>query len=228
MGTSFMRPVHALGKMPSKILDHSLVLPIVMVCVSACSSGSSDSSAPDQGNRPPSISGSPPAYAMLDLIYSFTPGSADPDGDTLTYSVSNMPAWASFDTATGNLTGTPSMQHVGNHGDILISASDGQATTDLPAFAIEVVAGATGSLTLSWTPPTRSADGSPLDDLAGYRIRWGTQTGDRPNLLELNNPGVSSYVVDSLAPGSYFLTVFAVDTSNNESEASNEANGTVQ
>ena len=165
---------------------------------------------------------------MPDRIYSFTPGSGDANGDTLTYSVSNMPAWASFDTATGNLTGTPSMQHVGNHPDILISASDGQATTDLPPFAIEVVAGATGSLALSWTPPTRSADGSALDDLAGYRVRWGTQTGDHPNLLELTNPGVSNYVVDSLAPGDYFLTVFAVDTSNNESEASNEAHGTVQ
>jgi len=212
----------------SKILNHSLVLSIVMLCVSACSSSSSDSSASDQGNRPPSLSGSPPAYAMLDLIYSFTPGSGDPDGNMLSYSVSNMPAWASFDTATGKLTGTPSMQHVGIHGDIAISVSDGQATTDLPTFSIEVIAGATGSLALSWAPPTQSADGSPLDDLAGYRIRWGTQTGDHPNLLELNNPGISSYVIDNLAPGNYFLLVFAVDTSNNESGASNEADGTVQ
>jgi hypothetical protein len=56
-------------------------------------------------------------------------------------------------------------------------------------------------------------------------VRWGTQTGDHPNLLEITNPGVASFVVDGLAPGSYFFVISAVDASDNESQASNEASG---
>ena len=164
---------------------------------------------------------------MQDIQYSFTPDSSDPDGDPLTFTITNMPSWATFDDTTGALTGMPAMQHVGTFADISISASDGQAGAALPPFDIEVVATATGSLSLSWTPPTQSADGSPLNDLARYRVRWGSQSGDHPNLREVDNPGVSSFVVDGLAPGTYFFVVSAVDTSNNESEASNEASGTV-
>lgn len=208
------------------------VWPVMMLVVSACSSGSSSESGPSSDDSPPanqspSLSGSPPAFAMLDLIYSFAPGGSDPDGDPLTFAVTNLPPWATFDNSTGRLSGMPSMQHVGVHADILISVSDGQAAAELPAFDIEVVATATGSLALTWTPPSQSADGSTLSDLASYRIRWGTQTGDHPNVLDINNPGLASYVIDGLAPASYFLTISAVDNSNNESQPSNEASGTV-
>ncbi len=34
-----------------------------------------------------------------------------------------------------------------------------------------------GDATLSWDPPTTNADGTPLTDLAGYRIYYGTSSG---------------------------------------------------
>ena len=73
----------------------------------------------------------------------------------------------------------------------------------------------------------QSADGTPLIDLASYRIHWGTQSGIYPNLLQVDSPGVSSFVIDGLAAGNYFFAVSAVDTSDNESQVSNEASGTV-
>lgn len=164
---------------------------------------------------------------MLDANYSFMPGSSDLDGDPLTFSITNMPSWASFDNTSGALTGMPLMQHIGTYANISISVSDGKASTEIPAFAIEVVATATGSISLSWTPPMQSADGTLLIDLASYRIHWGTQSGIYPNLLEVDSPGVSGFVIDGLAAGNYFFAVSAVDTSNNESQVSNEASGTV-
>jgi hypothetical protein len=206
-------------------ISYFLALPAMALAVSACSSGSSGDS--PHANQPPSLSGAPPPFAMLDLYYSFRPASSDSDGDPLTFAIMNIPSWATFDEATGQLIGLPSIQHVGTYPDISISASDGQASAELPMFDIEVVATAAGSLSLTWTPPTQSADGSSLNDLASYRIRWGTQTGDHPNLQEVNNPGIASTVIDGLAPGSYYFTVSAVDSSDNESQASNEASGAV-
>lgn len=209
-----------------KILQY-LLLSVSLPVLSACSPSGNVPSNPLPANRPPVLSGSPPPNAMLDSIYSFKPGSSDPDGDPVSFSIVNLPSWAVFDNNTGALTGIPSMQHIGTYENITISISDGQSDVELPVFNIEVVPSANGSLSLSWTPPTQSADGTVLNDLASYRIRWGTQSGDHPNLRSVSNPGVSRFVVDGLAAGNYFFLLSAVDSSNNESIASNEASGTV-
>lgn len=196
--------------------------------LSSCLSGDgSPSNEPPPANRQPGLSGEPPANAMLGKIYSFTPSASDPDGDSLTFGVTNLPTWASFDPDTGNLRGVPSTQHVGMHAGIVIDVSDGQETVSLAAFDINVVATASGSLSLSWTPPTTSADGSVLDDLDGYRVRWGTQSGDLPNIVDVGNASVSRVVVDELAAGNYFFSVSATDVAGNESLPSNEASGRV-
>ena len=198
-------------------------------CSSADNSPSANQPSANQpsANQPPSLSGAPPPTAMQDLQYSFTPTSSDPEGDPLVFAITNTPSWASFDTTSGALTGMPLIQHLGTYADISISVSDGKSSAELSAFSIDVVPMSAGSLTLSWTPPTRSADGTPLTDLDSYRIRWGTQSGNHPNIQDVDNPGVSNFVIDGLASGIYFFTVSAVDTWDNESAASNEASGTV-
>ena len=87
--------------------------------------------------------------------------------------------------------------------------------------------GGTGTVSLSWTPPTTNADGSVLDDLAGYRIKYGTQEGTYPNVIPVANPGISSYVVENLAPNTYYFVVTAYDYSGNESGQSNVATKTI-
>lgn len=91
-------------------------------------------------NQSPTISGSPATTVMATTNYSFTPTVNDPDGDTLTFSISNKPVWASFDTATGELSGTPNVQQVGTTSSISIGASDGNSIVFLPLFTIEVQA----------------------------------------------------------------------------------------
>jgi len=89
-------------------------------------------------NHAPTISGTPATAILVDTSYSFTPTASDADNDTLLFSITNKPSWASFDTATGELSGTPLNEDAGVTSDIVISVSDGIATASLPAFSIEV------------------------------------------------------------------------------------------
>lgn len=206
---------------------------ILLLALSACSGDDAGNTTnanpnppppnPPPPNGAPSISGTPPASVVQDVPYSFTPTASDPDGDTLSFSITNPPRWAFFNGNNGNLSGTPTAMDLGSHPGISITVTDGQADATLGPFDIEVVPVALGSATLSWTPPTENADGSQLNDLAGYRVRWGTQTGSHPNMIEVRNPGIASYVVNNLAPGRYFFVVSAIDMSDNESPPSNEA-----
>ena len=92
-------------------------------------------------NQAPEITGTPATSVDQDATYSFTPTVTDPDGETnFTFSITNQPSWANFDTSTGALTGTPSNADVGNYVDILIEVTDDGGLSDsLALFDIEVV-----------------------------------------------------------------------------------------
>ncbi len=93
----------------------------------------------DNVNDLPTISGIPDTTIAEDSFYSFTPTADDPDfGDQLSFLIVNKPAWASFDPTTGQLSGTPTNDHVGITQDIMISASDGQEIVNLAKFSLTV------------------------------------------------------------------------------------------
>ena len=91
-------------------------------------------------NRPPVISGAPAAQVAEDSNYSFTPAVSDVDVyDTAAFSIVNAPSWASFDTTTGALTGTPDNDDVGVTSGIVITVTDSAgAQVSLAAFSITV------------------------------------------------------------------------------------------
>jgi Putative Ig domain len=164
---------------------------------------------------------------MQGTVYTFTPTASDPDGDVLTFGITNPPPWATFDSATGRLSGTPGMEHLGPTDDIVISASDGELSTSLAGFTLTVRAVATGSATLSWIPPTTNTDESPLTDLAGYKVYWGPAADAFPNSVTLTNPGLTTYVVTDLVPGTYFFAATALNSSGAESVRSDPARQTI-
>jgi hypothetical protein len=179
-------------------------------------------------NHPPTIAGTPATSVTAGNAYSFTPTAADADGDPLTFSITNKPSWATFSTSTGRLSGTPAAANVGTTSGIMISVSDGKATTSLPAFNLTVAAApANGSATLTWVAPTVNADGTPLTDLAGYFVRYGTTSGNYTTNVRLSDPTLGTYVVQNLASGTYFFTVAAFDTSDNASTNSSEVSKTI-
>ncbi|WP_107111577.1 Ig-like domain-containing protein [Shewanella algae] len=103
-------------------------------------SSPSNTVTPEPDNKAPSISGTPAGSVDQDSYYSFIPTATDPDQDPLTFSISNKPAWASFNTASGELSGTPLREHVGVSDNIIIRVTDGALSTDLAPFSVEVKA----------------------------------------------------------------------------------------
>src|SRR5262249_12878780 len=133
------------------------------------------------------------------------------------------PAWAAFDSKTGALTGKPASKDAGAYRAIEIAATDGEAVTTLPAFAITVTAPvATSNVSVSWTPPTQNADGSTLTDLKGYRIHYGTQAKDYTDAVAVNNAGLTRYELSSLPKGKVYIAMTSVTASGAESEFSGE------
>ena len=76
--------------------------------------------------------------AAVGKSYSFTPTASDPEGQPLSFSITNKPAWASFAASTGRLYGTPGSTRVGTYSNIVITASDGETSASLGPFSIEV------------------------------------------------------------------------------------------
>ena len=80
----------------------------------------------------------------------------------------------------------------------------------------------TGAATLNWLPPTENIDGSMLDDLAGYKIYYGTSPDSFPNVISISNPGLSSFVIDNLSTNTtYYFTITALNSNGIESRFSN-------
>ena len=178
-------------------------------------------------NRAPTISGTPPKSVTAGQSYGFTPTASDPDGQALTFSIANKPSWSTFNTSTGQLSGTPAEASAGTYSGIVISVSDGTATASLPGFALTVQQVQLGSATIGWTPPTSNEDNSALTNLKGYRVYYGTSSSNLGQVVDIPSAGVSSVVIENLAPGTWYFGVRSYNTSNVESALSNLASKTL-
>ena len=79
-----------------------------------------------------------------------------------------------------------------------------------------------GAALMSWTSPTDNTDNSTLTDLAGFKIYYGTFPGEYDRTITINNPGLSSYLVENLASSDWFFVMTAFNTSGIESAYSAE------
>jgi len=106
-------------------------------------------------NLPPVISGVPAKSVTVGSAYYFKPTASDPEGKSLYFKIKNKPAWASFNSTTGELKGTPAQANIGLYSSIKIAASDGKILTYLHGFNVEVAAAAAVSVNHA---PTASTD----------------------------------------------------------------------
>jgi hypothetical protein len=166
-------------------------------------------------NRAPTISGTPQTALVVHNPWTFKPTASDPDGDKLTFSIKNKPEWASFDTQTGEISGTPGAK--GTHPDIIITVSDGRTETSFSAFTLQVDEPTLGTATVSWEPPTTRTDGSTLTDLAGYRVYYGKDQASLTHMVEITEVGRTSEFIGNLDTGTWYFAVTAVDSQGLES-----------
>jgi hypothetical protein len=202
----------------------SPIVAILCIALYFCQSASASAA-----NRAPVISGSPATTAPVGKVYSFQPTASDPDGNKLTFKISMKPAWASFSAATGTLTGTPSVSHVGTYSNIVISVSDGIATRSLPKFSIKVerVATTTTPVTLSWVPPTQNVDGTKLTNLAGYQIHYGKVSGQYAYSVSVGSPSITSAVIENLESATWYFAIKAVTSTGALSDFSTQLSKSV-
>lgn len=73
---------------------------------------------------------------------------------------------------------------------------------------------------LKWDPVRTNDDGTPITDLAGYRVYDGQVQGEYTSVTEVD--GDVSEVTLNLPRGTFYITVTAFDYSGNESTFSNE------
>jgi len=189
------------------------------------------------------ISGTPAKSIAANRYYGFQSWATDNDGRSVTYSIKNKPAWATFDTKYGHLYGVPTAANVGTYSNIVISASDGLSTASLPTFSISVTGTATtgtggggsgggssttGSALVQWHPPTLNTNGTTITNLAGYTISYGTNASSLSSTVKVANPGLSSYQVDGLRAGTYYFGVAAYNSGGQTSSVSSIVSKTIK
>jgi hypothetical protein len=96
----------------------------------------------------------------------------------------------------------------------------------LCAFLLSASPSHASSAILYWDAPTNNEDGTPLTDLDGYWLYYGTSSGYYSNKVNVGN--VATYQLGNLAEGhTYYFAVTAYDTSGNESTSSYEVSKTI-
>ena len=200
-------------------------------------------------NTAPVISGTP-TTAQANYPYSFIPTASDADGDTLRFSVSNLPSWAAFNTITGEIYGTPHDQSVGTYNDIVITVNDGKDTASLtvsitvdaapitnnPPIISGTPSNAQANATYSFIPTASDADGDSLRFSVSNLPSWAafnTITGEVYGTPHEQNVGTYNNIVITVNDGkdtasmTVSITVDAAPITNNPPEISGTPNNAV-
>jgi len=89
-------------------------------------------------NSAPEITSTATTDATQDELYTYQVEATDPDyADTLSYSLSEPPAFLEIDVNSGLISGTPGNEHVGQH-NVTVIVSDLSGATDTQFYTLEV------------------------------------------------------------------------------------------
>lgn len=166
---------------------------------------------------PPTISGTPATTASHGINYSFVPTAGDVDGPgPLSFSISNKPAWASFDTSTGELSGIPGSVNVGNTTTgVVITVNAGGKSDSLAAFDLTVTNSAptfTGTPAITGTAKVEQTlgltDTGTTDndgDSVSLSYQWAADSSDIPGAVN------ASYMVTEEEKGKTLTCTLTAD-----------------
>jgi len=163
------------------------------------------------------------------LSFSASPGSVSQNGSTTL-------SWNSTDatscTASGDWSGNKATSGSESTGSLTIDSQytltcTGAGGSVNESVNVTVVLSNNGTALLSWTPPTENTDGSLLTDLAGYKIRYGTSPGNYSDIEVINDPGLTSFMIEDLASADWYFVMTSFNSSGIESGYSTEVNKTI-
>jgi Putative Ig domain len=173
-------------------------------------------------NQAPTISAESTVSARVGVPFDFQPSATDPENDKLTFSAQNLPPWVTFDSASGEIMGTPGASDMGEYEAITITVADATHRANA-SFSITVLGAANGVARLQWETPPVKVDGSPLDDLAGYRIVYGRTAEDLDHSVFILDPAQTSFEFTTLDSGTWYFAVIGVNLNGLEGPASTAA-----
>jgi hypothetical protein len=76
------------------------------------------------------------------------------------------------------------------------------------------------SAKLVWFAPSERTDGTPLTDLAGFNVYYGTDYDRLHQRIWIANPSAITWTVEGLKPARWFFAITAVDSQGRESNQS--------
>jgi len=134
--------------------------------------------------------------------------------------------------STTSSTGTSSSvppQTVADTGSGTSTTTTGgsSSTTAPPATPPTSTPASSSNVTFGWQAPTENSNGTPITNLAGYKIHYGTASQQYTQVVEVSNPSLSRYVMDSLPSGTYYFAITAYNAQGIESALSGEVSTTL-
>lgn len=126
-------------------------------------------------------------------------------------------AGANACVASGDWSGNKSISGSEAVGPLIDNSSYTLTCSNSSDSAIGLTDVSIRQATMSWGVPTQNSNGTPLNDLAGYRIHWGTTSGVYSSSQDINNAQQTSLAFE-LTPGTYYFSITSVNNDGVESE----------
>jgi hypothetical protein len=143
--------------------------------------------------------------------------------DNTTQDLTSAAVWTSSRTDVATISNAAASKGLASSlaaGTAAITAASGS----ISATTVLTVNPAT-SVTLSWDAPTTNTDGTPLTDLAGYTVYYGTVPGNYTRTMAAGN--ATTITISNLSPGTHYFAVTSVNSAGTESVSSNEVSKTL-
>ncbi len=207
------------------VAQHALTL-ILALSMSACLMDSAVDDSTVAGSKNAAVSltiTSPSSASTMDTSDAAVSLAGNAGSDMGIFKVS----WANDRGGEGVANGTDSWQTASialelGENRITVTAENTAGATASRSIVVNRESGQTGSAALSWTAPTARTDGSPLTNLAGYKLFYGRMSGIYDFQIDISNPGILTYVVENLVSGDWYFALAAYDSQGLQSDRSNE------
>lgn len=175
-----------------------LFLPLVVGCFSA-----------PPANQSPTITSTPITTATVDVLYTYDVNVTDPDGDTLTHSLTTNPSGMTINSATGVINWTPNSGQIGDN-NVTVEVSAGELL-DTQSFVITV-----NSIVISNLKLTPDSQSVTLGSQATISVVVEEVTDLRGASIILNF-NASKLQYSSSSAGSFIPNATLMDSSTNGS-----------
>jgi hypothetical protein len=85
----------------------------------------------------------------------------------------------------------------------------------------------TGNAVVNWVPPTQNTNGSPLTDLAGIKIYYGTSSSNLSQMVQVSSTGATATTIPNLTSGVWYFGGVSYTTGGTQSAMSSVVSATI-